>query len=216
MAKRLLLMMTLLFSLSWCCGAVAAADPHALVKRKTQAVLQVLEANAQTYESEPRALYDLVQEEILPLVDFETMAKLSLGLPWRRASPAQRQRFVDEFRTMLVRTYTTSLLEYVGAEIEYLEPRSGEVQRESYSKVYTKVKPGDGQAPIEVIYSMRKTDGEWLAYDVSLDGVSLVKNYRTNFSREVREAGLESLIERLAQRNKEMKVDKLGATGTGS
>ncbi len=192
-------------------GALAAElSAHDLVKSKTQAVMALLQEKQATFASDPKALYDLVQTEILPLVDFETMAKLSLGLPWRRATPEQRERFVAEFRTMLVRIYTTSLLEYVGATIEYLAPRDDDGGRDGYSKVYTKVIMGQGKAPVEVIYSLREKDGVWLAYDVSIEGVSLIKNYRTSFSRVVTEAGLDVLIERLATRNRELKVDTLG------
>ncbi len=214
MTMRMLLLGILLYLASWATAMAADVDPHTLVYDRTQAVLSVLKEKHADFEADPQALYQLVQNEIVPLVDIKAMAMLSIGPPWRNATSAQRDRFVDEFRTMLVRTYTTSLLEYVDAEIEYLPPRSGSTATGNRAQVYTKVKPGHGQSPVDVIYSLRKKDGEWLAYDVSIDGVSLIKNYRTSFSREISETGFDALLDRLAQRNRDMTIDEVGGPAT--
>jgi len=184
-----------------------AQDPEALIKETTQGVLQVVQEQEAEFEENPKALYQLVDELVLPVIDFESMAKLTLGLHWRRASPEQRERFVEEFRTMLVRTYTKSLLEYADASIEYLGARGRD---DRYTTVRTEVEPGQGQRDVPMHYSLRRGEDGWQIYDVTIDGLSLVKNYRTSFDKEVDQKGLQALIERLARNNAEGEVPELG------
>lgn len=185
-------------------GAVAAQaaqqGPQELVESTADTVLKKLKEQREELEKNPSGIYDLVNQYILPHFDFERMSRWVLGRYWRQATPEQQDRFVKEFRTLLVRTYATSLLEYVDQKIVYLpmrgDPASGEVT------VRSEVQQPGG-FPIPVTYDLYKNDGEWKVYDVAIDNVSLVANYRASFGREVRQKGLDSLIEQLAERNRQ-------------
>jgi phospholipid transport system substrate-binding protein len=184
-------------------GAFAAPPPEeaqALVQQTSERMLERLEAEREAIEREPARLYELVHDIVLPHFDFEYMSQWVLGRHWRAASPEQRARFVQEFRTLLVRTYGSALNEYRDQAIHYLplraEPGAKEVT------VRTEVQqPGAFSIPIH--YSMHLRAGVWQVYDVVIDGVSLVTNYRSSFGSEIARGGIDRLIDRLAQRNRQ-------------
>lgn len=181
--------------------AVAVAentDPEALVRETSDRMLVVLKEQHAVIKAEPQRLYELVDDIVLPHFDFERMARWVLGKHWKRASPEQQQRFVAEFRTLLVRTYGTALLDYTDLKINYLPLRMSEGSEDV--TVRTEVmKPG--AQPIPINYSMlRRADG-WKVYDVAIDGISLVSNYRTDFSNQINTGGLDALIQKLVERN---------------
>ncbi len=181
-------------------AAVPEPDPVAVVRATAERVLAALEAEHEALAAHPERVYGLVEAHVLPRFDFEAMARLALGRFWRRATPAQRRRFVREFRTLLVRSYATALLEYSGEPIEYLplrgDPAAGEVT------VRTRIAQPGG-FPVEIDYRMRRgRDGRWRVVDVAVDGVSLVANYRSSFAAEIRARGIEGLIRTLAARNR--------------
>ena len=184
--------------------AKALADgtgPEEAVRDRADRVMAVLHERGAELETDPKALYALVDELILPLIDFEAMAKLTLGKHWRDASPEQRDRFVGEYRTLLVRTYTKSLLEVRDKSITYLPNRND--PKSDYATVATEVQRGGGQPNLPVTYSLRKVGGHWLVYDVTIEGLSLVKNYRTSFSSEIDQVGLTAFLDRLEATNRE-------------
>ena len=195
-----LIILMLSFGLTNSAVAMAAQSPEDLIKDASQRVMKILEEDQEQIQQEPKILYGLVNEVILPLIDFDAMTKLTLGKYWRTATPEQREQFMKEYKTMLVRTYTKSLADYTGSEIIYL-PRRGEEDR-SRVTVYTEVDRGDGRPRVPVNYSLRKVGDEWLVYDVVIDGLSLVKNYRTSFNQEIAQTSLQSLIDRLAEANR--------------
>ena len=180
--------------------ALAAQPPEALVKDASQRVMKILVEEQERVEKDPQFLYGLVNEVILPLIDFDAMTKLTLGKHWRTATPEQRERFMEEYKMMLVRTYTKSLADYAGSEIIYLPARGADDGKRA--TVYTEVDRGDGRPRVPVTYSLRKVGDEWLVYDVVIDGLSLVKNYRTSFNEEIAQTSLQALIERLAEANR--------------
>jgi len=175
-------------------------DPEELVRATTDKVVQILESHQEELEQKPGAVYGLVKETVLPHFDFRSMSKLVMGHYWRRASEAQREAFVAEFRQLLVRTYAKSLREYEGQEIAFLptreRPDAGEVT------VRTEIRDGSGM-PIPIDYRLHPVDGSWKVFDVSVDGISLVTNYRSTFSQKIRRAGIDGLIEELRQNNQE-------------
>jgi phospholipid transport system substrate-binding protein len=195
-----LIAMLLSFALMNSAVAAAGQSPDELVKDASQRVMKILTDEQARIESDPQFLYGLVDEVILPLIDFDAMTKLTLGKHWRTATPEQRERFMAEYKTMLVRTYTKSLADYAGSDIIYLpsraEPDSSRVT------IYTEVDRGDGRPRVPVNYSLRKVGDEWLVYDVVIDGLSLVKNYRTSFNEEIAQTSLQALIDRLAEANR--------------
>lgn len=185
---------------------VQAADsdngPMALVKQTSAKMIDAIKANRDAIDKDKNRLFDLVEQIVLPHFDFERMSKLVLGKYWRRASDEQRREFTSEFRFLLVRTYATAMLEYTDQKINYLpmraEPGASDVV------VQTEVDQ-DGGFPIPIDYKMFKNDqGQWKVYEVAIDGVGLVINYRSSFSTEIRgKDGLDGLIKTLKQRNAE-------------
>ena len=160
----------------------------------TNSVSQELEANKSLIKSDPMALEALVRRRILPFIDFDAMSKLTLGKFWRKATPAQRKRFTNAYREMLVKSYTKTMLRYVGAVIK--PGKSAPKGKPGYVTVRTKVYPKGGSA-ITANYDMRKKSGAWKAYNVEIAGLSLITNFRTNFTREISQKGLDALISRL-------------------
>ena len=181
-------------------GAVAATpiSPRDRVVETSQKMLAALKNDKELLKQNPQRIYDLVSEIVLPHFDFVTMSKWVLGKNWRKLSPEQQQRFTNEFRTLLVRTYAVSLSSYQDEKLNYL-PLQAPAGAEDVT-VRTEVVRGGGPA-IPINYSMRLINGEWKVYDVVIDGVSLVINYRTSFASQIREGGVDKLIEQLAARN---------------
>jgi phospholipid transport system substrate-binding protein len=140
-----------------------------------------------------------VEEVINPSVDFERVSILILGKYWKTASPEQKERFKKEFRTLLVRTYTTAFTEYSNWVIRYLPLKMSD--QDTRVVVRTEILQA-GSQPAAVNYRMVNSKGDWKVYDVLIEGVSLVQNYRTSFSDEIARTGsLDQLITHIAQRN---------------
>lgn len=172
--------------------------PEALVRQTSDRMIAVLKEQHDVIKAEPQRLYGFVYEIVLPHFDFERMARWVLGRHWRQATPEQQQRFVAEFRTLLVRTYGTALLDYTNEKINFLPLRKSASADNVVVRTEV-VKPG--AQPIPIYYSMRRSADGWKVYDVAIDGISLVSNYRADFSNQVSTAGLDALIRQLAQRN---------------
>lgn len=180
-------------------GAAASNEDSAaaVVKSTTERVLQVIKDERETLEKNPGRIYGIVDEYIIPHFDFERMSQRVLGKFWHRATPDQQQRFVVQFQTLLVRTYAAALREYSTQKVEFLPPRTradGEVS------VRTQVVQS-GSPPIPIQYEMHMPGGQWKVYDVTIDGVSLVINYRSTFASEIRSNGIDGLIQRLVEHN---------------
>ncbi len=175
-------------------GALAADPPlspeEVIRSSGDQMVTTVVERRAEL-ETQPELIYQLVDEILLPHMDFEAMAQLALGPPWRDATPEQRREFTDEFRNLLVRTYSTAWLAYDNQTIEYLPVRPA--SRPDRATVTVRLLESGGQRTI-LAYSLRLKNGAWKVYDLALDGVSLLTNYRSEFPARVRAVGLDGLI----------------------
>jgi phospholipid transport system substrate-binding protein len=141
----------------------------------------------------------LIEEKIVPHFDFERMTRLAVGRNWREATPEQRKTLIEEFRTLLVRSYSAAYTAYKQIAIDVrplkLQPGEDDVQ------VKTLIKLPGGAPPINVEYSMVKNSEEWKVYDVTVDGVSLVTTYRSTFTEEVRKGGIDGLIKSLKDLN---------------
>lgn len=172
-------------------------EPVELIRMTTEQVLGKL-AQAPQIKSEPEQLKHLVEESIVPSIDFVRLSRLTLGKHWRTASTEQRNRFTSEFKLLLMRTYSTSLTEYSGQDIEYIPLK--ETPDGKRSTVRTKLHQPSG-SPVTVDYSLYKSGNGWKIYDVSIEGISLVVNYRSSFGQVIRSNGLDSLIQHLAIRN---------------
>lgn len=184
--------------LFWGQAALAATDPQALVKKTTEQVLAEVTAKKQELKANPGKIYPLIDDILLPRFDFHQIARLVLGKHWKTASKAEQNTFTDEFRELLVRTYATALLSYTGEEIEYPPINIGPGTKKV--KVKTEVKNhGSGAVPID--YSLYLGKGDWMVYDITIDGVSLVSTYRANFDSQIRRNNLSGLIADLKQKN---------------
>lgn len=183
-------------------GAARADEvaPDVLVKRTTDEVLSILKQDKSAAGADRKKVLDLVQAKVLPHFDFTRMTRLAVGRYWRQATPAQQQELVEQFRSLLVRTYSTSLSAYKNQTIEFKPFRMGAGDTDVTVKTQV-VQPG-GQ-PIPIDYSMEKTPDGWKVYDVAIDGVSLVINYRGSFGEEIRRSGIDGLIKAMAQKNRD-------------
>ena len=174
--------------------------PDALAKKVTEEVIAIVKTDKDIQSGNTRKVLDLVEAKVLPHFDFTRMTRLAVGAPWRQATSAQQQSLTNEFRTLLVHTYTSAFTQYRDQVIQYrplkLQPADSEVV------VRSLIKQTNGADPIGVNYSMEKTDQGWKVYDVAIAGVSLVQNYRSTFNTEIQKSGIDGLISTLAAKNK--------------
>jgi phospholipid transport system substrate-binding protein len=184
---------------------LAAEDlpPEELVRQTTDRMLALLNKNRSAIETDRSTLYGFVDEVVLPHFDFNRMAQWVLGKYWRTASPEQRQSFVEQFRNLLVRTYGTLLLDYSGQTIDYLPARAAGDGDTVNIRTLINDKSG---TKVQVDYALYRRDAGWKVYDVRVNGISLVSNYRNTFGSKVRQDGIDSLIDDLAQRNKQART----------
>jgi len=178
------------------------ADAEKVVRDTTNQVIDRLLAEKAQLDAHPGRIYELIHELVIPHFDFASMSKWVLGKNWRDATDQQRDSFVNQFRTLLVRTYARALLEYSEEEIKFLpsEPNPGS----NLIVVKTEVDQPGGTAPIPIHYRMHVSGGEWKVVDVSVDGVSLVSTYRGSFASEIQKGGLDALIAKLTERNQKL------------
>lgn len=195
MIKNFFISLTLL-----CFSSVAFAieAPDALVKRTAEDVLAVVKSDTDIQAGDQAKIFALAEEKILPNFNFPRVSRLVLGKNWTRATSEQKTAFQAEFRTLLLRTYATALSKYKNQTIEYLPLRM--VDGAKTASVKTKIIQDGGQ-PIAVNYALARESETWKVYDIVIEGVSLVTNYRGQFSQEVRQNGLDSLIKKLADKN---------------
>jgi phospholipid transport system substrate-binding protein len=183
--------------------------PDVLVKTTTVDVTTILKRDKAVLLNDSQKLYALIDAKVLPHFDFNQMTMLAVGRYWRQATPAQQQALVKEFRTLLVRTYANALAEFNNQIIEF-KPFNMAANATD-TTVQTQVKQ-PGAQPIPIDYSMEKTEAGWKVYDVSIDGVSLVTNYRSSFASEIRNSGIDGLIHTLAGRNQQNAPTKSATT----
>ena len=198
MFKNIIALCVFLFSTT---VFAAGMQPDQLIKGTSEKVLSALEQNKKKYENQPEAIHKLVNDIILPHLDFRAMSMLALGKNWRSASQDQQTRFVDAFKIMLIRTYSKSLTEYAGQEIKFL-PYEPPAAGKRTVKVKTLIRQSSGpEIPID--YSLRIKDGIWKVYDIRIDGISLVTNYRNSFAADITRVGIDGLIDKLLAKSAE-------------
>ncbi|NOQ81127.1 MAG: ABC transporter substrate-binding protein [Methylophaga sp.] len=180
------------------------ALPQALVKDATERMLQALKDNKTELDEDSSVIYGLVQEILMPNFDFDKMSKLALGKNWRKADSEQRLRFTEEFRLLLVRTYSTAMLEYTDEEIHFV-PFNGDLEKKKVKVKMEILQSGGPSIPMALSMYLNK-ENAWKVYDVKIDGISLVTNYRTTFSTRIRNEGMDKLIDSIAARNEKVKA----------
>ena len=173
---------------------VPGPGPQQLVEQVASELLTAIEADRAELGKDPAKLRAVVDRVLLPNFDAEYSARLVLGKHWRTATSEQRQRFIDAFIESMMRQYGKALLELTSNRMTML-PFKGDPAATS-ATVRTEIKRDDG-TPVPVNYSMRATPSGWKAWDVTIEGVSYVKNFRTDFSAEIDAKGLDAVIQRL-------------------
>jgi len=176
----------------------AVEGPEQLIKSIADRVLSKLKANTSTYQEQPELLNKLVDEVVLPNFDFSAMTDLALGRYKDKINAEQKPVIENEFRLLLVRTYGSALLEYSDQALVYLPMEGAEADGDV--TVRTEIEQSGG-FPIPIDYKLRLGDAGWKVYDVSVDEVSLVTNYRSSFARAIKKNGIDGLIETLKARN---------------
>lgn len=180
-------------------AAMAEMTADELVKQTAEDVLNTIKNDKDIQSGNQQKIFALAEEKILPNFDFERVCRMVLGKNWKSATPEQQAVFQKEFRSLLLRTYATALGKYKNQVIEY-KPMRAEPGAKNVSVKTQILQPG-GQ-PIAVDYSLVKNDNGWKVYDIVIESVSLVTNYRSQFSNEIRTNGLDSLNKKLAEKNK--------------
>jgi phospholipid transport system substrate-binding protein len=183
--------------------------PQELMQKVSQDLLRELDANRAAYTKDPTRLRGLADKYLLPHFDVDYAARLVLGKHWRTATEAQKKRFIDAFYQSLMRNYGDAVAEFTADRLTIL-PFKGDLAS-GVATVRTEVKRSNG-TPVPVNYSMRATPQGWKAWDVTIEGISYVKNYRTDFGAEIDQKGIDAVIQRLESQNAAGKPDAPGTS----
>jgi phospholipid transport system substrate-binding protein len=194
-------------------AAVPGPGPQELMRKVSQDLLRDLDANRAAFAKDPQQLRVLVDKHLLPHFDVDYAARLVLGQHWRTASEAQRKRFIDAFYQSLMRNYGDAIVEFTADRLTIL-PFKGDPAAKT-ATVRTEVKRSNG-TPVPVNYSLRATPQGWKAWDVTIEGISYVKNYRTDFGSEIAQKGIDAVIQRLEAQNRSGAPDPDVAPGTAA
>ncbi|KIF80334.1 MlaC/ttg2D family ABC transporter substrate-binding protein [Noviherbaspirillum autotrophicum] len=186
--------------------AFAQEAPDVLIKRISQEVLDAAKSDKEIQSGNQKHILDLVEAKVLPHVDFQRMTALAAGRFWRQATPEQQKQLTDEFRALLVYTYSGAIAQIRDQKLEFkpfrADPSDTEVE------VRSQVLQPRGGDPIQLNYRLEKTPAGWKIFDMNVLGAWLVETYKGNFASEISKGGIDGLIKTLAERNKRL------ATGT--
>lgn len=198
---------SLLFSLLLACGSAVADDnaPDALIRKVTDDVLNIVRQDKDIQSGNTRKAIELVDAKVLPHFNFQHMTALAMGRDWNKATPEQKKRLSDEFKTLLVRTYSNALTSYKNQTVSYKPTKLQGSETDVVVKTEI-LQPGN--KPVQLDYALEKQGDAWKVYDVIVAGVSLVTNYRDTFTQEVRSTGIDGLIQMLTNRNKQLEAGK--------
>jgi phospholipid transport system substrate-binding protein len=175
--------------------------PDVLIKKVTEDVLSIVRQDKEIQNGNTAKAIELVEAKVLPIFDFQHMTGLAMGRDWSKATPEQKKRLSDEFKTLLVRTYSNALTSYKNQSVRYKPTKMESADTDVLVRTEI-VQPGS--KPIQLDYSVEKGSAGWKVYDVVVAGVSLVTNYRDTFNQEVRANGIDGLIQMLVNKNKQL------------
>jgi phospholipid transport system substrate-binding protein len=178
----------------WAADDASQLDPYALVTKVAEQTLKDLDAHRSEYQKDPDKVRQLVDQNMLPYFDTAYAAQLVLGKNWRTATPEQRKRFIDGFYQSMLQNYGQALLEFTPDRLKIL-PFQGKPE-DTIATVRSEIRRDNGTR-VPVNYTLHKTPQGWKAYDVTIEGVSYVKSFRTDFGTEVQQRGLDAVIQRL-------------------
>jgi phospholipid transport system substrate-binding protein len=185
-------------------GVQAQQTPDALVKSVTDEVLDIIRKDKDIKAGSTKRAIDLVEQKVLPHFNFTRMTALAVGKDWRQATPEQQKALTEEFRDLLVRTYSNALTAYKNETVDYrpFKMKPGETDVTVRTQIH---QPGARQ-PIKLDYSLEKNGNGWKVYDVVVADVSLVMNYRSSFATEIRNGGIDGLIKTLQAKNRSLEA----------
>ena len=189
-----LLLPVALTGIAWAADTVPGPTPQELIESAATRMLQALDADREAARKDPKRVQKMVDEILLPAFDTDYSARLVLGKHWRDATPDQRRQFIDAFYQSLLRNYGSALAEFTADRMVML-PFRGELEN-GKAIVRTEVKRNDGTR-VPVNYSLHATPSGWKAWDVTIEGISYVRNFRNDVGAEIDQRGLPSVIERL-------------------
>lgn len=180
-------------------------SPDALIKSVTDDVLTIVRQDKEIQSGNTKKAIELVEIKVLPHFNFQRMTALAMGRDWSKASGEQKKQLSEEFKTLLVRTYSNALTGYKDQTIRYkpTKMQNGDTEVVVRTEI---VQPGG--RPIQLDYSVEKQNEGWKVYDVVVAGVSLVTNYRDTFNQEVRANGIDGLLQMLVNKNKQLEAGK--------
>jgi len=175
--------------------------PDVLVRTITQEVVAVLKQDKDIQAGDPKKVAELLETKVVPHFNFTRMTRIAMARNWRLASPEQQKELAGEFKTLLVRTYSTAISNYRDQKIDYRPLRAKPEDTEVTVK--SEVKQSGSSQPVSIDYEMEKTPNGWKVYDVKVGGVSLVTTYRETFASEVKDRGVDGLIKSLSAKNRQ-------------
>ena len=174
-------------------------SPEVIIEQTSTQLLNIINQESDRIREDAKFVDSIVNDIIVPIIDLQSMAKLILGKHWKTASEQQRTDFIGEFKNMLIRTYAKSVADFGHAEIKILPNAEG--QKGKFYRVKTQVTLS-GNPPLNVDYVFRQQkDKQWKAFDLVVDGLSMIKNFRSSFSQEIEETSLDALIDRMRNTN---------------
>jgi phospholipid transport system substrate-binding protein len=175
--------------------------PDVLVRTITQEVVAVLKQDKDIQAGDPKKVAELLETKVVPHFNFTRMTRIAMARNWRLASPEQQKELAGEFKSLLVRTYSTAISNYRDQKIDYRPLRAKPEDTEVTVK--SEVKQSGSSQPVSIDYEMEKTPNGWKVYDVKVGGVSLVTTYRDTFASEVKDRGVDGLIKSLSAKNRQ-------------
>lgn len=173
--------------------------PRRLVESTTEKMLSILERERDNIQTDPRRIYELIEAHLLPHFDFVGMSRFVVGKHWRKASKDEKRRFVLAFRDLLVRTYASTLEKFSNQTVHYLPARKGDIKT---NRAMIRAEIEDNQNRIAVVYRLWEKNGKWQVYDIIVEGVSLLTNFRSQLSEEVSQNGMDATINKIKEDTK--------------
>ncbi len=196
--RTLYLTIILLFSLN--SMVLAQEQPDVMLQRVTQEMIDALRQNDKALQQHPEKIYGIIETILVPHIDWVAMSRWVVGRnAWQNASNESKQRFVKEFKELLIRTYASTLRAYNNQTIDYLPIRGG-IQGKPRVQVGSLIKE-PGREPIRVNYRLVNKGANWQVYDITIEGVSLLKGFQSQFATEIQQNGLDKLIDHLREHN---------------
>ena len=186
-------------------AATTQSAPDQLVNKVSNDVLEAIRADKSLQGGDISKINQLVDQKVLPYVDFEKMTRLAVGRGWRQATPEQRTQLVKEFRTLLTYTYSGALTQISDHKVQLRPFRNAPTDTDVVVRTQVVASKGD---PIQLDYRLEKGDSGWKIYDMNILGVWLIENYRNTFATELNSGGVDALLKSLTERNKSLQARK--------